>query len=170
MLQWMIAGTEQMKDEGARFLCRHAEELGVPYKWSTIMNSLYYSICDSGFMIALDRHGQIRGVWVYTYGDGEGGKPDETRMEVHHLFLEAGVRTGAAFVEALEALIERESELPLPIGEVHFYSIPTDARRRLFGKLASIRDTRMHPCGLLDSYVTTPDRVKQYIARLHSRK
>jgi len=168
MLQWMSAYTEQMKEDGVRFLCRHAEHIGVPYKWSTIMNSLYYSIYDSGFMIGLDEQGQIRGILAYTYGTGKDRKADVTRIEVHLFYLEPEMRTGTRLVEVMEALVEREIELQEPIREIEFYSVPTDARRKLFGRIAEIRETSMHPCGLLDLYVTTPERVRQYVAKVRS--
>jgi hypothetical protein len=170
MLQWMTADTEQMKEDGVRFLCRYSDDLGVPYKWSTIMNSLYTAIYDSGFMIALDRHNQVRGVLAYTYGTGEDQQADRTRIEVHLLYIEAGFRTGIKLMDVMDALAEREVELSQPISDVEFYCTPTAAHRRLFGKFATVSNTRMHPCGLLDFYLTTPDRLRQYVAGITSRR
>jgi hypothetical protein len=116
-------------------------------------------------MIALDGNRQVRGLLAYTYGTGEDKNADQTRIEVHHLYLEAQFRTGTKFVEAMEALVEREVELTQPIRQIEFYCTPTEAHRRLFGKIAAISNTRMHPCGMLDFYITTPDRVRQYVAR-----
>lgn len=171
MLQWMTADTEQLKEEGVRFLCRHVEDLGVPYKWSTIMNFLYTSIYDSGLMIALDDEDrQARGVLVYTYGTGENKSADPARIEIFLLCLDAESRKGTKLVEAMEALLEREAELPQPIRQFEFYCLSTAAHRRLFGKIATLHDTRTHSCGLLDFYVTTPERLRQYVDRISSHR
>ncbi|PYI56333.1 hypothetical protein [Paenibacillus flagellatus] len=166
MLHWMTAGTEQMKEDGVLFICRHANDLGLPYKWSTTMNFLYTTLYDSGLMIARDEHGDVRGVLAYTYGTGMDKGADRTRIEVVLLYLEADFRLGTNFVQAMQAMVERESELSEPIREVEFYCAPTDVRRRLFGKIATCRGTKVHSCGPLDFYVTTPDRIRGYLARI----
>lgn len=170
MLQWMTADTEQMKEDGVRFLCRYAEDLGVPYKWCTVLDSLYRSTCDEGFLIAVDGHGQVRGAMAYTFGTGEDNYNDRSRIEVHLLYLEAGIRCGKEFLRTIDALTERELELPQPIGEVGFYCAPTEGYRKLFGNFATVDHTKMHPCGLLDFYLTTPERLRQYVFRCSSRR
>lgn len=169
MLQWMTASTEQMKEDGVRFICRHAEDLGLPYKWSTTMSLLYKSLYDSGFMIALDEARQVRGVLAYIFGTGKDQSADQTRVEIVLLYIDGEARSGTKLVQAIEALLERETELPQPIQEFEFYCPSTDANRRLFGHFATLRDTKMHPCGLLDCYVTMPDRLRQYVASISSR-
>lgn len=166
MLQWMTAGTEQLKEEGVLFICRHAEELGLPYKWSTTMNLLYTSLYDSGLLIALDERGQVRGVMAYTYGTAKDKSADPSKIEIILLYLEHEYRTGPRFVEAMQALSERESELTQPIDEIEFYCAPTDVRRRLFGKIATLHHTKVHSCGPLDFYSTPFERIRQYIARV----
>ncbi len=170
MIQWMTAGSERMREEGVRFLCRHAEDLGVPYKWSTVVNSLHNAIRDEGFMIGVNEQGLVRGVLAYTFGTGEDDYEDRTRMEIHLLYLESGYRGRTELVEVLDALAEREMELPQPIVEIGFYCKPTDGYRRLFGKFATVDNTKEHPCGLLDFYLTTPDRIMQYVYQHPSRR
>jgi hypothetical protein len=170
MLQWMTAGTEQMKEDGVLFICRQVEDLGLPYKWSTTMNLLYTALYDSGLMIALDEQGQVRGIMAYTFGTAKDKSADQTRIEVILLYLEAEYRTGTRLVEAMKALVERELELTQPIREVEFFCTPTDVRRRLFGKIATLRNTKMHSCGLLDSYITTLEQIRLYIARVAKPK
>ncbi|MFD0682162.1 MULTISPECIES: hypothetical protein [unclassified Paenibacillus] len=165
MLQWIIAESEQSKEDGVRFLCRYAEDLGVPYKWSTVMASLDTAIYDQGFMIALDGVGKVRGVLVYTFWTKEDGSADRTRIEVQLLYLEAIFRRGVTLLGAMDALVEREKELHEPIVEIGFYCTPTNAHRRLFCKMATESKTEMHPCGMLSFYVTTPDRLSQYVER-----
>jgi hypothetical protein len=155
-----------MKEDGVLFICQHAEDLGLPYKWSTTMGFLYTSLYDSGLMIALDQHRQVRGVIVYTYGTEKDNTKDQTRIEVILLYLEADYRTGKRFAEAMNALVEREIELSQSILEVEFYCTPTHVHSRLFGKIATLRSTKLHSCGPLDFYTTTPEQIRQYIARL----
>ncbi|MFD0696328.1 hypothetical protein ACFQZT_19870 [Paenibacillus sp. GCM10027628] len=170
MLQWIVAESEQLKEDGVRFLCRYAEDLGVPYKWSTIMSSLLTALCDNGFMIALDGRGQVRGLLAYTFETAEDGNVDRTRIEVHLIYLEAGFRGGRTPLEAMAALVEREQELYEPIEQIGFYCTPTEGYRKLFEKFATVSNTEMHPCGMLSFYVTTPERLKEYVARYASLK
>lgn len=170
MLQWMTASSEQMKEDGVLFICRHVEDLGLPYKWSTTMNLLYTSLYDSGLMIALDERRQVRGVIAYTYGTAKDKSADQTKIEVVLLYLEAEYRTGTRLIEAMNALVEREIELAQPIREIEFYCTPTDVRRRLFGKIATLRNTKLHSCGMLDSYITTLERIRLYISRITKPK
>ncbi|GAA3400180.1 hypothetical protein ACFFNY_17050 [Paenibacillus hodogayensis] len=170
MLQWISASSEQMKEDGLLFICRHAESLGLPYQWSTTVNLLYTSLYDSGFMLALDEQRLVRGVIAYTYGTAKDKSADQTRIEVVLLYLEAPYGTGIRFVEAMKALIERELEFPHPIREIDFFCTPTDIRRRLFGKIASLRNTKLHSCGMLDSYFTTIERIRQYVDRINRPK
>jgi hypothetical protein len=120
VLQWIVAETEQAKEDGVRFLCRHVEDLGVPYKWSTIVSSLYTAIYDNGFMIGTDSGGQVRGALAYAFRGAEDGGVDYTRIEVHLLYVEAGSRGGRALLEAMNALVERELDLYAPGAEIGF--------------------------------------------------
>ncbi|NOU93762.1 hypothetical protein GC093_11085 [Paenibacillus sp. LMG 31456] len=169
MLQWIVAESEKAAEDGVRFLCRYAEDLGVPYKWSTVLQSIYTAIYDKGFMVGLDRSGQVRGGLAYTYGYGEDGSEDRTRIEVQLIYLEAGFRGGKALLEAIAALVERELELFDLIGKIEIYCTPTDGHRRLLGKFATLCSTEMYPCGMLSLYVTTPERLSQYVIRYTSR-
>jgi hypothetical protein len=164
----MLADSEQMKEAGVRFLCRWAEDLGVPYKWSTILNKFHTSLYDKGFMIAVDGQDQVRGVLAYSYGTGENNSADPTRLIVHLIYIEDGYRGGTALAGAIDALSERELELMQPVEEIGFRCSPSNGYRRLFGKFAEISDTSMHPCGMLDSYVTTPERLRDYVAKAMS--
>ncbi|WP_240418109.1 hypothetical protein [Paenibacillus periandrae] len=168
MLQWIVAETEQSSEDGIRFMCRYAEDLGVPYKWSTIMTLLEYSIYDKGFMIALDDDGQVRGVLAYSFWVGDDGADDRSRIEVNFIYLEAGYRRGRTLLNAMDALVQREIELHEPILEIRFYCTPTDDHKKLFGKIATLINMDMHPCGMLSFYATTPDRLSQYVDRHRS--
>lgn len=170
MMNWVPAYSEEDKEEGVRLLCRHAEDLGVPYKWSTVMSSVACSLNEDGFMIGIDGHGRVKGALTYTNGTGEGDYEDLNRIEVHLLYIEEGERCGGAFVAAVHALSLRVIGLPRKIEEIGFYSMPTDGNRRLFGKIATLSNTKMHPCGLLDFYVATPESLRQYADRLDSRR
>lgn len=164
MLRWMEAETESLKEEAVQLLCRHTEELGVPYKWSTVLTMLYNAIGDKGLMIAADDDGTVRGVLAYGYAAGPDRRADLTRLEVYLLYAEAGSRGETALRAAAEAFGERELERFEPIREVEFFSVPTAGRRRLFRRLASYVATEEHPCGKLDYYVTTPERIRGYAA------
>lgn len=170
MIKWVPANSEEEKESGIRFLCRHAENLGVPYKWSTVMSALACSLNEGGFMIGLDGIGQVRGALAYTHGTGEGDYEDLSRIEVHLLYIEESVRYGGALIEAVQALSLRVIGLPGKIEEIGFYGMPTVGNRRLFGKIATLSNTKMHPCGLLDFYVATPENLRQYADRLDSRR
>ncbi|MBO9610830.1 MAG: hypothetical protein J7639_33070 [Paenibacillaceae bacterium] len=164
MLLWMDADTEPKKEEVVLLLCRHTEALGVPYKWSTVLTMLYNAIGDKGLLIAVDDVGTARGVLAYGYAAGPDRRADLTRFEVYLLFVEAGYRGAKALRAAAEAFGERELERLEPIREVEFFAAPTAGRRRLFGRLAQLSATEEHPCGMLDCYVTTPERIREYAA------
>lgn len=164
MLTWMEAETEPMKEEAVLLLCRHADEIGVPYKWSTVLTMLHNAIGDKGLMIAVDDVGTVRGVLAYGYAAGPDRRADLTRFEVYLLYVEADYRGDAALRLAAEAFGERELERFEPIREVEFFSVPAAGRRKLFGRLASYVATEEHPCGQLDYYVTTPERIREYAA------
>lgn len=169
-MQWITAASEDEKESGARFLCRHGEKLGVPYKWSTVMSSLACSLNENGFMVGLDGAGHVRGALAYTYGTGEDDYEDRSRIEVHLLFIDEGVRSGTALAETMHALSARVIGLPQKIEEIGFYGMPTAVQRRLFGKFAVIRNTREHPCGLLDFYTAAPESLLHYAAGLLSAR
>ncbi|TDF97043.1 hypothetical protein [Paenibacillus piri] len=170
MLQWIVAGTEQEIEDGVRFLCRYAEDLGLPYQWSTVLQCVNNSIYDKGYMVGLDGSGQVRGVLSYVYCYGEDGSEDRTRIEVQLIYLEAGFRGGGTLLDAMAALVERELELQEPIGKIEMYCTPTDGHQRLFGKFATFCRTEKFPCGMLSLYVTTPERLSQYVIRYTSRR
>ncbi|TVY06977.1 hypothetical protein [Paenibacillus cremeus] len=168
MKQWTIADTEQKREAAVRFLCRHAEDLGVPYKWSTILTSIYTAINDNGLLFALDRLGCVRGILAYTISK-RSGTEDQTRIEVHLLFLEAGFRAWNSLTEAMSALAAELAERFRANSEIGFYCTPTEKHHSLFSKFASVNNTRLHPCGMLSYYVTSLEQLKYYVARYTSR-
>ncbi|WP_409345397.1 hypothetical protein [Paenibacillus sp. MBLB4367] len=170
MMQWVSAGSEEQKESGVRFLCRHGEDLGVPYKWSTVMSSLACSLNEDGFMIGIDGSGQVRGALAYTYGTGEDDYEDRSRIEVHLLFIEKSERSGTALAEMIHAFSLQVLGLPKKIGEIGFYVMPTSGNRRLFGKLATLRNTKEHPCGILDFYTAVPESLLHYVTGLLSAR
>ncbi|MFD0677003.1 MULTISPECIES: hypothetical protein [unclassified Paenibacillus] len=168
MLQWIVAETEQKAEEGVRFLCRYAEDLGLPYQWSSVLQAIYTSIYDKGFMVGLDLSGQVRGVLAYTYGYGEDGSEDRNRIEVQLIYFESGFRGGKGLLGAMAALVERELELHDLVDKIEFYCTPTDQHQRLLGKFSTLHSTELYPCGMLSLYVTTPERLSQYVMRYTS--
>lgn len=169
MIQWVSADSEQDKENGVRFLCRHGERLGVPYKWSTIMSSLACSLNENGFMIGLDDDGQVKGALAYTYGTGEDDYENRSRLEVHLLYIDKPFRGGTTLVETIHALSSHVFTLPQRIGEIGFYCVPAKGNRRLYGKFATIRNTRLHPCGMLDFYTASPESLRKYAVNRLSR-
>ncbi|MDF2724372.1 MAG: hypothetical protein K0Q59_4047 [Paenibacillus sp.] len=169
MLKWVIADSEQHREDGVRFLCRHATDLGVPYQWCTVMDMVYMSASDDGFMVALDEQGRIRGILMYTpFLMKEKGKK-RIRIEIQLLYLAKEVRGGKAMARAVEAFAERELELPVPADDVEFFVVQSEANRRLYGKIASLSETQLHQCGPLDVFRTTPDRLRRASAAVFSR-
>lgn len=166
MLKWVIADSEQRREDGVRFLCKHAADLGVPYQWCTVMDFVYMSASDDGFMMALDEQRRIRGILMYTPFLM---KKKRIRIEIQLLYLEKEVRAGKVIARAVEAFAERELELPVPADDVEFFVVQSDANRRLFGKIASLSETQVHTCGPLDVFRTTPDRLRQAAAMVFSR-
>lgn len=169
MLKWVIADSEQHREDGVLFLCRHAEDLGVPYQWCTVMDFVYMSASDDGFMVALDEQGRIRGILMYTPFLMKKNGKERIRIEIQLLYLEKEVRGGKAIARAVEAFAERELELPVPAYDVEFFVVQSDANRRLFGKIASLSETQLHMCGPLDVFRTTPDLLRRAAAMVFSR-
>jgi hypothetical protein len=169
MLKWVIADSEQRREDGVRFLCKHAIDLGVPYQWCTVMDFVYMSTSDDGFMIALDELGRIRGILMYTPFLMKENGEERIRIEIQLLYLEKEVRGGKAIARAVEAFAERELELPVTIYDVEFFVVQSDANRRLYSKIASLSETQLHLCGPLDVFRTTPDRLRQTTAMVFSR-
>ncbi|MEK0314683.1 hypothetical protein [Cohnella sp. 56] len=165
MLSWRVADTQPLQEEGVRFLCRHADKLGVPYNWSTIVHSLYAAIRDDGLLLAMDGDGNMRGAIACALGTGEDNYADRGRMEVHLLYLDERARSGREPVGAIAALVERELEWPRPLEAIGFYAAPEERLRKLFGKLADLDHTREHRCGPLDFYWTTPARLRAFVGR-----
>lgn len=169
MLKWVLADSEQRIEDGVRFLCKHAMDLGVPYQWCTVMDFVYMSASDDGFMIALDEQGRIRGMLMYTPFLMKKDGKKRIRIEIQLLYLEKEVRGGKAIARAVEAFVERELELKVPAYDVEFFVIQSDANRRLFSKIASLSETQVHDCGPLDVFRTTPDLLRQAVAKVFTR-
>lgn len=169
MLKWVIADSEQRREDGVRFLCKHAADLGVPYQWCTVMDFVYMSASDDGFMMALDEQERIRGILMYTPFLMKNNGEKRIRIEIQLLYLEKEVRGGKAIARAVEAFAERELELPVPAYDVEFFVVQSDANRRLFGKIASLSETQLHACGPLDVFRTTPDLLRRAAAIVFSR-
>jgi len=162
MIRWALADTEEERERGVRLLCRHGDDLGVPYKWSTVLASLAHALDDGGLIVGIDGEGRARGAIAFTCGTGEDAYKDRTRIEVHLLFIDEEARgNGAALAGAIRALHRTAAGLPQPIEEIGFYAAPTPAFRRLFGKAAALRSTRTHPCGLLDFYSVSADSLRR---------
>ncbi|TMV52288.1 hypothetical protein FE783_04930 [Paenibacillus mesophilus] len=170
MIQWVSADSEEDRENGVRFLCRNGEKLGVPYKWSTVMSSLSCSLNENGFMIALDDYGQVGGALAYTYGTGEDDYENRSRIEVHLLYIDKPFRGEKALVETIQALSSHVLALPQRIGEIGFYCVPAKGNRRLYGKCATIRNTKLHPCGILDFYTAAPESLRQYAVSRMARE
>lgn len=164
MSRWKTAKEEAEQERGVRFLCRHGEHLGVPYKWSSVLTSLVCSLYDDGLLIGLDGSGRIAGALAYTSGTDMDGYRDRTKIEVHLLFIEERMRTGMMLLEAMRALAEKTLESPDGIGEIVFYAVPSAGNRRLFGKFAVLAHTTEFPCGMLDCYKATPEQLLNYVS------
>ncbi|MBP1991935.1 hypothetical protein [Paenibacillus eucommiae] len=162
MIQWLPADNEAARELGVRFLCQHGEHLGVPYNWSTVMSSLACSIEDNGFIIGIDSSGQIIGVLAYTIGAGEDDYEDQTRIEVHLLYIKERPLRGRILLAAMHKLARQILDSPNAFREVVFYAAPSSDNRKLFAKFAALESTTEHPCGLLDFYTATPKSLLEY--------
>jgi|GEM_PF-1855181 len=162
MIQWLNVVKEKEKEMGVRFLCRNAENLGVPYKWSTVLFSLICSLSDEGFMIGIDGKGQVRGALAYTFGTGEDDYQDRNRIEVHLLYIDEGARSLTGLADTIHAFSQQVLGLLQHISEIGFYCDATDHNRRLYGKFAMRQNTKLHACGMLDFYTVTPESLRQY--------
>lgn len=165
MSEWQTALSETEKEEAVKLLCGNAERLGVPYRWSSVLISLLCSLYDNGMMIGRSGSGKISGVLAYTSGTGEDQYRDRTKLEVHLLFIEKSLRNGRLLKDAMHSLAEKAMDSPDGISEIAFYAEPTARNRRLFGKFAALAHTTEHPCGLLDYYLTTPERLLSHSSR-----
>lgn len=165
MIEWAIAAGETEKEQGVRFLMRHAEELGVPYSWATVMSSLIYPMEDRGFMTGRDRDGRVSAALAFTLGASEDKYADRSRVEVHLLFFERRLRHGRPLLQAMRMLADSLMDLPEGVREVVFYASSSERNRRLYGKFASLQYTSDQPCGLLDVYRTTPERLLDFADR-----
>lgn len=165
MIDWSIAACEEDREQGARFLLRNAQELDVPYSWVTVMSSMIYPMEDNGWMIGRDREGRVSAVLAYTLGSTEDKYADRSRVEVHLLFFARRLRYGRPLLQAMRALGDRLMELPIGVREVVFYASESEANRRLYGKFAAIHYTSEQPCGRLDFYGITPERLLEYTSR-----
>jgi len=172
MIEWSIAANEEDKERGARLLCGHAEELGLPYSWGTVLNSLLYSLDDNGLLVGRDRDGRVAAALAYTVGTGEDKYADPTRIEVHLLFVEKRSRRGRMPLALMRRLADHLLDMPLPAGvrEVVFYAAPTAGNRRLYGKFAELKYTSEQPCGLLDFYAVAPEGLLEYADRTEAAK
>jgi hypothetical protein len=122
-------------------------------------------------MIGIDDYGEVRAALAYTFGTGEDDYEDRSRIEVHLLFIDEQFRVGTALPETIHALSLHVLGLPQNIREIGFYCTPTTGNRRLYGKFATVRNTREHPCGMLDFYTATPESLRLYaVSRVSHRK
>lgn len=170
MIDWTIAVSEEDRERGARLLCEHAEELGLPYTWGTVLNSLLYSLDDNGLLIGRDRDGRVTAALAYTVGTGEDKYADPTRIEVHLLFVEKRSQRGRMPLALMRRLADHLLDLPSPAGvrEIVFYAAPTAGNRRLYGKFAALKYTSEQPCGPLDFYSATPESLLEYTGRIQA--
>ncbi|MNI28525.1 hypothetical protein D3C73_823040 [compost metagenome] len=162
MITWTIADTEADREKAVKFVCRHGTDLGLLYNWSTVMNSLFYAIEDNGFMLGTDSDGRIVAVLAHTVGTLEDGYKDKARIEIHLLYIEERWRAGSALLSTLRTFIQKLLELPGEVREVVFFAPSTDENRRKFGKLATLTKTTNPPCGVLDFYTVTLDRLLNF--------
>ncbi|WP_372632301.1 hypothetical protein [Cohnella sp.] len=168
MIRWSVAANERDKELGARLLCRNAEELGVPYSWVTVMSSLIYPMEDNGFMIGRDDSGRVVAALAYTLGTMEDSYADRSRVEVHLLFFERRLRRGRPLLQAMSMAAEHWLELAAGVREVVFFAPVAKESRRLYGKFAQWQYMSEQPCGQLDFYATTPERVLEFTERFRT--
>ncbi|WP_028609132.1 hypothetical protein [Paenibacillus harenae] len=162
MITWSIAETEEDRENGVIFLCRHGTDLGLLYNWSTVMNSLVYAMEDNGFMIGTDSDGQIAAVLAHTAGTLEDDYKDPGRIEVHLLYFKESWRGGAALLSVLRMFIQKLLESQREVREVVFFAPATEDNRRMFSKLATHSKTTEPPCGVLDFYTIPLGRLLKF--------
>jgi len=165
MIRWTIAAGEEDRELGARWICSNEEELGVPYSWVTVMSSLIYPMEDNGFMIGRDREGRMAAAIAYTLGTLEDKYADRSRVEVHLLFFERRMRHGRPLLKTMRMLADHLMELPAGVREVVFFARVSESGRKFYGKFAEWKYTSEQPCGRLDFYGTTPERLLEYADR-----
>jgi hypothetical protein len=129
------------------------------------MSSLIYPMEDNGFAIGRDRGGRVSAALAFTLGTAEDRYADRSRVEIHLLFFERRLRYGRPMLKAMRMLADHLMDLPAQVREVVFYANVTEANRRLYGKFAALRYTSEQPCGLLDFYGTTPERLLEFADR-----
>ena len=162
MITWTIAETEADRENAVKFVCRHGTDLGLLYNWSTVMNSLMYSIEDNGFIFGSDSDGRIVAVLAHTVGSLEDGYKDKARIEIHLLHIEERQRGGGTLLSTLRMFVQKLLELPREVREVVFFAPSTDDNRRKFGKMATLTKTTNPPCGVLDFYTIPLDRLLKF--------
>ncbi|QMV44071.1 hypothetical protein [Cohnella cholangitidis] len=166
MITWKNAESEIDREEGIQFLCRHGTDLGLLYNWSTVMNSLHYSMEDNGFLIGTDGDDRVAAVLAHTVGTLEDGYKDRARIEIHLVHIEERWRGGATLLSMLRMFARKLLESTGEVREVVFFAPSTDANRRRFGKLATLTKTTEPPCGTLDFYTVSMDRLLKFDASL----
>ncbi|MBB6634840.1 hypothetical protein [Cohnella thailandensis] len=158
MIVWSIASTEEEQADGAMFLCRNAERLGTPFKWSTVIHLLIYTLEDNGLLIGKDESGAVVSAVAYTAGAEDDRYKDRARIQVHLLYIEDRWRGGAVLLAGYRALLKHLRQSQAGWREIVFYAGPTEENRRRFRKRAELLKTVQRPSGEMDFYLFVPLR------------